>query len=252
MTKGFSLLEITVVLLIITIIAGAIAYADTLILKSEARKFITDIQEYEYATRAFKDEFDFHGGDFPRAKSIWSECEDYTDNPCNGDGNGRITGDASDTEVYRFYQHLALAGYLPGSYTGQQAAGFSPYIPGENIPSTSYRESIGPLILDLNPDGIYFTYGLMFVFITPNPASPNGFSTSMSPRFAYEIDQKIDDGDPWKGNVYVISDPFDATASCMTGDVNSSTRVGYTDLASNDEDCSIVYFLERYTLARDP
>lgn len=133
--SGFSLVELSIVLVILGLLTGGILGGQSLIRAAELRSVATDVSKYRSASYAFRDKYFGLPGDFTRATSFWGNATTGTSGgectapesdagtgtqTCNGDGNGLI-GNAStvgqrNSESFRFWQHLANAGLIEGQY----------------------------------------------------------------------------------------------------------------------------------------
>ena len=130
MRNGFSLLELSIVLVIIGLLAGGVMTGQSLIRAAELRAVITEYQRYVTAMQAFRDKYMALPGDMKTATAFWGDdntnCADAavangTPGTCNGDGNGNVdynTAVSSTSETYQLWKQLALAGLLEGNFTG--------------------------------------------------------------------------------------------------------------------------------------
>jgi len=151
MNKGFSLLELSIVLVIIGLIAGGIVAGSAMIRAAELRKVITQQEQFKTAIYTFKDKFLGLPGDLKNATAFWGELDaDHTTcigmettggtETCDGDGNGNLryaSNAGYSFETYRLWQHLANAGLINGTYTGRaDAASLSSFasVVDKNIP----------------------------------------------------------------------------------------------------------------------
>ena len=71
--NGFSLLELSIVLSIIGLIAGGVTVGANIIHAAQLRAVITDINSYTSAMLAFKDKFDGLPGDLTNATEFWGK-----------------------------------------------------------------------------------------------------------------------------------------------------------------------------------
>jgi prepilin-type N-terminal cleavage/methylation domain-containing protein len=126
--RGFSLVELSIVLVIIGLLVGSILTGRELIHASELRAVSSQYSQMWVAVNAFKDKYMGLPGDITNATKIWgSEAAPCATTPssgkltCDGDGDGLInrynTGGTSQ-EDFRFWQQLANAGFISGQYTG--------------------------------------------------------------------------------------------------------------------------------------
>ena len=100
--KGFTLVEIAIVLVIIGLLLGGVLKGQELISNAKIKSTQQNIQELSAALYAYKDKTGYLPGDDPTA----------TNNP--GDGDGTI--DANERQP--IYQHLVNKGLIAGNYDG--------------------------------------------------------------------------------------------------------------------------------------
>lgn len=213
---GFSLVELSIVLVIIGLLVGGILAGQSLIRAGELRKISTQADQYITAVHAFRDKYFALPGDFSRATSIWGTDPDGCPNnatrtrkipTCDGDANGTINGTTSSgSEGLRFWQHLANAGLIPGTYSGTGGAGASSSIAiGENIPAGI--PGTGWWIRHLGDwpggSGLYITnYGNIQMDIAgADSADTAAINPFLTPAEAWNIDTKRDDGMPGRGKL---------------------------------------------------
>src|ERR1035437_4035806 len=132
---GFTLIEMSIVLVIIGLIVGAVLAGQSLILQAQMRATMKQIESYKTAVATFRDKYSCLPGDCATATSFWPKdpactyqnLRPYIAAPngmtCNGDGNGIIYGYYYN-ELMLFWQHLSLAGLIQGSFTG--TCGYGP------------------------------------------------------------------------------------------------------------------------------
>lgn len=137
-SKAFSLVELSIVLVILGLLTGGILAGQSLIRASELRALSSEVQRYQAATNTFRDKYFGVPGDLRDATRFWGRL---TTNPdcvtnsgaagpnangaCDGNGNGSVIGSGAANasgESYQFWRQLALAGLIEGSYTGLAGA----------------------------------------------------------------------------------------------------------------------------------
>jgi len=115
--KGFTLIEVSMVLIILAFFTAGITTGVHLIRASELRSVITDVNEYKIVIANFQAKFHDLPGDFDIAQSYWpSNCSDDGANSCNGNSDNLVF--PANTEGLRAWQHLTLSDMLPNTYTG--------------------------------------------------------------------------------------------------------------------------------------
>ena len=205
--RGFSLIEIAVVLLIIAIIAAGITAGSALLKQATIRSVISEMTDYKRSYQAFKERYKAKPGDFANAYYYWpsaTECTSTgTATNCNGDGNGFVS--FSNNEHRKAWVHLSLSELVAFSPL-VMSAGDGRIIWGSTVPKSKIDNS-GYLIASSNGSNLIYT-GVSTMWLNSNTAAlylgrtdsgsgdtRSGFSNgALSGLMAYEIDSKIDDG----------------------------------------------------------
>jgi prepilin-type N-terminal cleavage/methylation domain-containing protein len=270
--QGFTLLEMSIVLVIIGFIVSGIMVGRSLIRQSQVNSVATDVQKYKSAFLAFQQKYGMLPGDFTNATTYWgnsggSSGTNYTSDcygtstagssaTCNGNGDGAVGGNtittSPGTEEFLAWQHLSNAGMISGTFTGSTylnpaSTSCSTDIcpkPGVNIPASSIDgagfkvEYIGPNISD-SSSFFMGNYGHIFFFGTSAGTNYNYLRDPvLSAVEAYSIDKKIDDGLPATGNI--VTYPNGTWGTCAT--TNSHTTAVYNITAtSNSHQCALAF-----------
>ena len=151
--RGFSLVELSIVLVILGLLVGGVLSGQSLIRAAELRSVTADYSRYVAAISSFRDKYFALPGDMANAGSFWgvdttANCDWASSTAgtgtttCNGDGDGRIIVNytSPSNEPFRSWQHLASAGLVEGSYNGlcspcwPGSAGGA--VPGQNVPKS--------------------------------------------------------------------------------------------------------------------
>ncbi|MCH7859804.1 MAG: prepilin-type N-terminal cleavage/methylation domain-containing protein, partial [Candidatus Marinimicrobia bacterium] len=119
--QGFTLVELSISLVIIALVVAAIVSGMELKRVAELRSVISDIHKFNTAIRIFENKYNYLPGDIYNASRYFPGCVDDEANLCNGNGDGEIS--PAYTEGLRVWQHLALSNILPGPYTGLMSSG---------------------------------------------------------------------------------------------------------------------------------
>lgn len=165
--SGFTLVELSVVLVIISLLVGAIVAGTSLVRAARVKSVTSDKEAYQNAMLAFRDKYSALPGDMINATDFWgyapgvpagtrtamdTACAKLTTRSttkatCNGNGNDSIyerdgTGWLIH-EQFRVWQHLANAGMIEGSYSGVADCNApSPCAtPGVNTPVSSLPDA---------------------------------------------------------------------------------------------------------------
>ena len=212
--RGFSLVELSIVLVILGLLTGGILAGQSLIRGAELRAVTTEYQRYVTAVGSFRDKYFAVPGDFRDATKFWkavaapATCAGTASSDaqtCDGDGDGRVSpGNVNSNESFRFWQHLANAGLIEGSYDGIAHGSTIHSASALNSPRsrinnalwyTSYLGTVSGNIDLLN--GAYdnmFTVGAYSVNTIP-------YTPILKPEEMWNIDTKMDDGKPGMGKV---------------------------------------------------
>ncbi|PZP87232.1 MAG: hypothetical protein DI582_00225 [Azospirillum brasilense] len=235
---AFSLVELSIVLVILGLLTGGILGGQSLIRAAELRSISTDTSRIITAAQTFRDKYFAMPGDMNNATSFWgksaADCNAHTGTAatpgtCNGNGNGVVdVGGAANgpTESLRFWQQLALAGLIEGSYTGNAgpAAGIDAII-GTNTP----RMRIGTAGWWMGyVDNSANTFTNLFVNNYTNWILSGTDNDSylddgyLNAEEAWNVDTKMDDGQPARGSVFSRN-----YAGCTTSTVSTDLSTTY-------------------------
>lgn len=134
--RAFSLVELSIVLVILGLLVGGILAGQSLIRAAELRSISTDLAKHQTAINSFRDKYLQLPGDFSNATKFWSvaggngtgtdsACFIANEAPtnvgtCNGNAGATIH---YTTESWIFWEHLSLAGLVEGSFAGGDATG---------------------------------------------------------------------------------------------------------------------------------
>lgn len=218
-TKAFSLVELSIVLVILGLLTGGILAGQSLIRAAELRNITREHQSFITAVHSFRDKYMAFPGDMTNASSFWglmTNCGVASPSgsgtqTCNGNGNGRIDDPSAagrTGEIFTFWQQLANAGAIEGSYTAiAGAAGVDHSILAENIPKSKFPNagwSTQYLNLGATATRYGMNYGNSFSFgAATSDSSARGGILRVDELWG--IDTKIDDGMPGRGRIIAIN-----------------------------------------------
>ncbi|MBN8544389.1 MAG: prepilin-type N-terminal cleavage/methylation domain-containing protein [Alphaproteobacteria bacterium] len=253
MRKGFSLIELSIGLVIIGLIVGGIMAGQSLIRAAEVRSVMTDFDKYKSASLQFRQKYDALPGDFANAEATWGTAHatdatcvttaSTTPLTCNGDENGQITTAVRSNERFRYWQHLANAGFIEGQYIGIQQGTTANGATTANVPSGRLKTSLWHVnwFGNLSGSTIWFdgSYDNGFQYggqtLNFDPAQP-----IFKPEEAWNIDTKIDDGKPATGKLVVRAQGGFNT--CTTAAAGASTNLAADYLLSGTTlTCSLTF-----------
>jgi len=238
---AFTLVELSIVIIIIGLLVAGIVIGRSMIRSAELRSVIAESASYTQAIASFRDKYQALPGDFSNASSVWSGVT-------NGNGDGLITQNVAAVRVdeqFLAWQQLAKAEMIKGSYTGTAgAAGVRDRMPGSNIPQAQLTNAGWGLISVTLADiaGSYITIPYTAPDLPPNHVlwlggrSVSGTVDSqapvLTPSEALEIDQKTDDSLPGSGKV--IAQANGSTGTC------SSSATAY-NVSGSGNLCALVF-----------
>ena len=138
--RGFTLIEIAIVLVIIGLLLGGVLRGTQLIENSKVKKTINEINGITAAYHAYWDRYQRQPGDDGPLATIQARGGEWSSVPRAGNNNGSIPVTAAQTftggnENWAFWQHLRAAGFISGDSTANTAATV--------YPTHTYRGRIG-------------------------------------------------------------------------------------------------------------
>jgi len=221
MQRGFSLVELSIVLVILGLLTGGILAGQSLIRAAELRSVVADFNRYLSATQTFREKYLSIPGDFTRATQFWGRQTNTADcvtnssasvnsaGSCDGNGDASIgsAGAVSQSgEGFQFWRQLALAGLIEGNYTGiASSTAVNQSIVGTNVPgsriSTAGWTVSGGTMGDSNNFNLNYNWG--FIFGAQTSTNSTG-GVILKPEEAWGIDVKMDDGKPAYGRAIAV------------------------------------------------
>jgi prepilin-type N-terminal cleavage/methylation domain-containing protein len=233
--RGVTIAELSIVITVIGLLLAAVTSGIKIKQASELRNFMNDIGTFRVAVEGFKDKYRALPGDMADAYSYWGASCAASSANCNGNDDGNIRWSDSSSlnnEFLRTWQHLTLAGFLEGSYTGAPVSSTNYTAPAINVPATK-RENGGYLLITrLSGDtGVATDLVLGTQFMLAGFDAENTYSLDdpiLTPSEAASIDTKMDDGLPDTGKVQGryghVSGSYETT-KCITGTAPNRTYI---------------------------
>jgi prepilin-type N-terminal cleavage/methylation domain-containing protein len=223
--QGFTLIELSIVLVVIGLIAGGIFVGQSLINAAETRATISQIEKYNTAVNTFRGKYGYLPGDMPNPYASQFGFVPRGQTPGEGDGDGLLEGIYSTTlagwsgifepggETGVFWVDLTTAGLIDGNFhtasetiplgylavSASTTPNLDAYFPQAKLGKGNYIYVwsgfgvVGKYTPNLN------YYGLSAV--TSVGAGELISNLSLPVQQAYGIDKKTDDGLPQSGRI---------------------------------------------------
>ncbi len=234
--KGFTLIELSIVLIIIGLLVGGVLVGRDLIEQAQLSAVANEITAYDAARNTFQVKYGdgILPGDMDNATSFFPTAAG------NGNGDGVFT-DA--TEAIYYWNHLSLAGVIDGTYTGVTET--PPRVLGDtNIPESSYQN--GYYHVSYTTTTTYYDLtarALGNYMILGKPRDPLGDPADalVSALAAQNLDGKIDDGVPDTGRLFSLraTNPTNG-ATCVDNEATTSATAGNYVLNNDGLGCIIM------------
>jgi len=231
--KAFTLIELSIVLIIISLIVGGVVSGKSLIRSAEIRSVISEYSTYQTAYNSFIMQYDSIPGDMANASEYWPGVA------ADGNGNGRNY--VFSSEGVNAWHHLSLAELVNGAYPGGAAAFGINSIVGVTVPDSGMKNR-GWSLLDTGM--LHGRQGMALGFMIPK-AWPGSiyypFGASLIPKDAISIDKKFDDGNPRSGLLYIGTGI--GSSNILNGPLCVS-NVGVMNLSATTVECGLAFWLE--------
>jgi len=235
--RGFTLIELSIVLVVIGLILGGVLVGQSLISAAGVRAQIRQIEKYQTAVNTFRGKYGYLPGDIPNPYAYQFGFATRGSLPGQGDGNGLLEGNYNNSstgnyggltfegEEAMFWVDLSAANLIDGSFIAAtptalansliSGAAVGKYFPQAKISASGYIYvwSGGWQEWANNVPGDSLNY-FELAAVTGNLAG-GGQAAPMpllTPAQAYAIDKKADDGMPQTGNI-IAFDSFNGWAS---------------------------------------
>lgn len=181
---GFTLVELSIVLIIIGLILGGVFKGQALIDSARVRAMSTDVSGIRTAWFSFQERYRSIPGDFSSART------QIDSSALPGNGNGRIDDSQERAGVW---QQLALAGFIAGQYDGSQSA-----------VGSATDLSCGPQTCPKNPYNGYYKISYSAQAIeTQSPTHEIYTGDQIPVNILSQLDFKLDDGHASSGRFRV-------------------------------------------------
>ncbi len=240
---AFTLIELSVVLVIIGLIVGGVLVGRDLIRAASARSTLSQLEKFNTATSTFRTKYGYFPGDITDPDATRFGFIARGVKAGEGNGDGQIQGvDGNETlipagngigETTMFWVDLSKAGLIEGKFNSAQptpASGWNQptgnavgsYLPSAKMERGNYfyvwnGSDINAVYGPGSGTGInYFGLAAITALNSPSSANMQG-GQGLTAREAYDIDNKIDDGFPQTGRARAASVTQGYTAHWAAG-----------------------------------
>ena len=256
--SAFTLVELSIVLVIIGLIVGGILTGQDLIHAAQIRAQVSQIEKLNNAVHTFQIKYNGIPGDLlytqAQAFGLYTiTYAPYIGNTGYGDGNGLITTGSGGCcqnygEPVMFFRHLSDANLIDGNYgslidiaaqvSAINASNVFAFYPQAKIGAGASIQVGSPL------DGFNY-FALTNLTALWGGYSLGGSKNAITAQEAYAIDTKMDDGLPATGNITALdtSGNFFLAANDWTGVSGNSncvsSGVNAYAVKKTTQDCSL-------------
>ena len=201
--KGFTLVEIAIVLVIIGLLLGGVLKGQELITQAKIKNIANDLNGMAAAIYGYQDRYKKFPGDDNGAAARWLDPA-----ATNGNGDGQIGGElnsnAAGVESREFWQHLRLAGFVGG----------------DTATKDQPNNSVGGIV------GVQSNAGPIN---TPELASLVVCSSNLPGKVANAIDAQFDDGVSARGVVRGYTQANSVVANGGANPSRAASAANYID-----------------------
>jgi prepilin-type N-terminal cleavage/methylation domain-containing protein len=173
--RGFTLVEIAIVLVIIGLLLGGILKGQEMIIQAKIKNIVADFSGVSAAYYGYQDRYRAIPGDDPNAATRWSGAT-------SGGGNGQVAGKYNSltaTEESRlWWDHLRRAGFVAGAGTAQPFNAVTGLL---GVQTGDAAPTVGPAL-----------GGFVSLIVC---------SANLPDKIAIAVDTQMDDGVPSTGTV---------------------------------------------------
>lgn len=254
--KGFSLVEMAIVLVILGLLIAATVASTAMIGQAGVRAIIAEVSKIRIAKASFQGAYNLQlPGDLANAYDYWpGQCGDDSSSPagCNGNGNKKIgfaNYENGYVEVYRFWQHLSLSKMLDYNVTGIKNTS-EPFSDEKNhFASKGVQGAIyWPQFPYDWQTGQFYSNDIkksnVFIFGRPHATLEAPVDRALSPGDAHNMDLKTDDSRPRTGKVkaYNYNHATNGWAGTTAGFVADTECTSAGNVSKTDEELlDVVY-----------
>ncbi len=221
--KGFTLIEIAIVLVIIGLLLGGVLKGQELINTARVRALNNTVDGVTAAWFSFQDRYRAFPGDYNQA------TVNLPGAPTDGDGNGLVD---LDTERPNVWTHLAAAGYITGTFDEGAVAADAYNCKTTTCPDNGFGS------------GMNLAYGTTVKGAAGADAHELISGRGIPVEVIAELDRKVDDGVPRTGAMRLGLDGtgWAASAACERDETGTAGIDSFVyEVQAPSSDCAAVF-----------
>jgi len=238
--RGFTLIEMSIVLVIIGLIVGGILKGQELIESSRQKNAISQVDRVRAGVTTFTDRYRALPGDFANAAGVFvgggTGNEDGIIGAIAANVAGLMTTNGATGENKNFFNQLAASELLGGvSIIGGavDATAFAGGAVASPLPQAPFPATGWTIAYGVHQGGAAVTLTSAFNWLRMSKFNAGALTggaagqAAMSPQRAFQLDQKYDDGLPMTGSI--------RSGAVGTGCGTAGADTGYTVATTNIE-----------------
>jgi prepilin-type N-terminal cleavage/methylation domain-containing protein len=220
---GFTLIELSIVLVIVGLLAGSILVGNALIDAANIRGAISQLSEYNTAANTFRLRYNAFPGDINKRQAAMAGLTARGNFPGQGDGDGLLKGSYADNmsghagiqaggETGLFWVDLSATGLISGRFSAAlvnsvpniSGDALNAYFPKSRLGKGNYVMATSFSDIGYSPP---VPVGNAFVIHGIESVNTTGSITrrmQMTVAEAFTLDSKMDDGKPYQGRVLAM------------------------------------------------
>lgn len=254
---GFSLVELSIVLVILGLLVGGVLTGQSLIRAAELRSVSTEYSRYVAAMRTFQDKYFALPGDMTNATAFWvsaggngsindAACRAVIQTAghagtCNGDGDGLLH---TQFDGRTFWEHMRLAGLVEGSFY-PWTFGTNGATTGVHTPLSKVGNQAGWFACETSRGNFGRPSRNMFVLSSApwsSSACSAGLSAGISAAEVWNIDTKMDDGLATTGTL-TATNSYDGQTDCLTDNFLNEVLASQYEINASRRSCHLYFVM---------
>lgn len=213
--SGFTLVELSLVIVIIGFIVAGIVGGQALVKQAQLRSTFAKMQAYKSAIASFKDIYNDLPGDFTQATSYWPGVT------TNGNGNRIINSPGGNDEDLCFFPQLSLSQVINESFS--YINGGSPLVIGRSNPKTPFSNVTIVAVNTSDVAGGGNVANKNVLVLARQTSTWYAQGAAVSAKDALAVDSKFDDGIYNLGLIHSLTGVGSATQCINAGAYDLTT-----------------------------